>query len=144
MDEVSEDDFASLWAGGNSEEWMIAIGNSTLGLGTLRNADVLLNVHVEHHEPAYSIDEFDHLIEASIHLPSGDLAIMGGAESLSVARRIKVPPGSYRLLYAVSGIETIQSEYEPAEDVYSLFIWPAKQKKTTLVKHWQSSRIQES
>lgn len=141
MDEASDDDFASLWDRENSEIQMLAIGKSTIGIGTLRNADVYVDIHIDTHEPSYSVNEFDHLVEASIHLPSGDLAIMGGAETLSAARRIKIAPGSYRLLYAVRGIETIQSEYEPADDIYSLFLWPATQRETTLVKHWKSSGV---
>ncbi|WP_050470381.1 hypothetical protein [Herbaspirillum chlorophenolicum] len=144
MDEASEDDAGLLWTSENSAEWLIDIGQSTLGLGTLRNVDVAVDIHIGAHAPFYSPNAFDHLVEGSIYFPTGNLLIMGGTEALSTARRITVYPGSYRLLYALRGVETIKLEHEPADDVYSLFIWPAEQGSTILHKHWKSSQVHAS
>jgi hypothetical protein len=137
MDETSEDDFSEIWGEGDLHR-MLAVGRSAVCPGTLRNIDVEVEVHVAEKAPDISIDAFDHAAEASLSVPSGLLVIMGCTGHLPDAPRIEVAPGSYRLLFLVTGVATVKNEWEPAEDKYIVYLWPGASREARLLKHWRA------
>jgi hypothetical protein len=54
------------------------------------------------------------------------------------APRIEVLPGTYRALAVMSGIESIQTEWDPADDKYTVYLWPGAARPPKLLKHWNS------
>lgn len=136
QDEKSEDDFGSIWTE-EALNRMVAIGETAICLGTLRNVDVPVEVHVMDVEPGLLLEELDHVAEGSFRSPTGRLVVMGCTEYFPDAPRFAVAPGSYRFLYLISGVETITSEWEPAEDLYRLYIWPGEARSPHLLKHWK-------
>ena len=137
QDESSEDDFGALW---NEEAAvsMVAVGNSAISVGTLRNVMVPVEVHVLDREPAIALDEFDHVVAGAFSAPTGRLMVMGCTESFSEARHIPVAPGCYQFLYLINGVSTIENEWEPADDVYRLYMWPGSISATRVIKNWKS------
>jgi hypothetical protein len=136
MDESSKDDFSSIWTD-ESLRQMLAVGKMAVCPGTLRNVEVEVEVRIEDREPTIDLSVFDHIAEASLDVPSGKLAVMGSTGYLPDAPRIEVAPGTYRVLSLASGVETIKTEWEPAEDKYIVYLWPGAHQKPRLVKHWQ-------
>lgn len=139
QDENSKDDFGTLW-NDDAVAQMVAVGETTLSLGTLRNVDVAVEVHVVSGPPEIKLEEFDHAVEGSFASPTGKITVMGCTDFFPDASRLDVEPGSYRFIYLVSGARTIQTEWEPADDLYSLYIWPAERRALHLLKAWKPAR----
>jgi hypothetical protein len=135
-DETSEDDFGSIWTE-EALNCMVAVGETAICPGTLRNVDVPVEVHVLGAEPAMLLEGYDHVVEGAFRSPTGRLVVMGCTEYFPDAPRFEIPPGSYRFLYLISGVQTIKAEWEPAEDLYRLYIWPGEVRSPHLLKHWK-------
>lgn len=138
QDEDCEDDFSVIWTP-EAVERMLAVGQRSLSVGTLRNVTVPVEIHVLSSRPDLQLSCYDHVSEASFSAPSGQVAVLGCTDYLPDAFRITVAPGQLQVLFAASGIDTIQNEWEAAKDVYSVFLWPGPPIQPRLLKHWKSS-----
>lgn len=138
QDENSEDDFGSLWTE-SALDCMVALGETAICPGTLRNVDVPVEVHVLGAEPAVMLEGYDHIVQGAFETPTGRLVVMECTEYFFDAPRFDVAPGSYRFLYVISGVKTITVEWEPAEELYCLYIWPGEARRTRLLKHWKGA-----
>jgi len=136
MDETSEDDFSLLWSE-DALKRMLAVGRAAVCPGTLRNVDVTVEIRLVPESPAVNLSEYDHATAASIDIPSGKLALMGCTGYLPDAPRIELPPGQYQLLSLASGIDSITTEWDPADDLYTVYLWPGEWREPMLLKHWQ-------
>jgi hypothetical protein len=137
QDEQSEDDFSELWTAGAAER-ALAVGESAICPGTLRNVEVAVEVHVLDEEPAFDLASVDHAVEASLWVSSGVLVVMGCTGYFAEAPRIEIPPGSYRVLSVMQGLSSITSEWGPAEDSYVVYLWPGEPRHPKLLKHWRT------
>lgn len=136
QDEKSGDDFGSIWTE-EAIHSMVAVGETAICPGTLRNVDVPVEVHVLEAEPAVVLERYDHIVEGAFRSPTGRLVAMGCTGNFPDAPRFEIAPGSYRFLYLISGVQTITAEWEPAEDLYCLYIWPGEARDPHLLKHWK-------
>jgi len=136
MDETSDADFSAIWTE-EALERMLAADESALCPGTLRNVNVEVELHLLKRAPSLDLNAYDHVSEASFVCSSGKVVVMSCTGYLPEAPRIDVRPGTYEALFAVSGVATISSEWEPAEDKYSLFLWPGAARQAKLLKHWK-------
>lgn len=143
QDENSKDDFGTLW-NDDAVAMMVAAGETALSLGTLRNVDVSVEVHVVDGFPEIQLEDFDHAVEGTFTSPTGKIAVMGCTDFFPDASRLEVQPGSYQFIYLVSGARTIQTEWNPADDLYSLYIWPAERRALHLMKQWKPARLDSS
>jgi hypothetical protein len=136
MDEGSQDDFSVIWTE-DALSRMLAVGYSAICPGTLRNVDVSVEIEVLDQLPEIDLSAWDNAVEASINIPSGKLVVMGCTGYLPGSPRISVKPGTYQLLSLAGGIDTIQCEWEPAEDLYRVYLWPGTAREPQLLKRWQ-------
>ena len=136
MDESSEDDFGAVWTD-EALERMLAVGETSVCPGTLRNVDVPVEIRISESEPAIDLTAYDHAASASLKVPSGRLVVMGCTDYLPDAARIEVSPGTYQLLYLATGTDTITYESDPADDRYIVCLWPGVARDPTLLKHWR-------
>jgi len=136
MDEESEDDFSTIWTD-EAFGRMLAVGSNAVCPGTLRNVDVTVEIEILNAPPSIDLSEWDHAVEASINIPSGKLVVMGCTGHLPDSTRIEVKPGNYQLLSLAGGIDTIQTEWEPADDLYRVYLWPGESRTPNLIKRWQ-------
>ena len=96
--------------------------------------NTLISVVIEIHDadPEFDMAAWDHIAEASLHLPTGQLQIhecTGG----SVAELV-VEPGWYRVRSLGGGFATL-SERE-VRDHYLIVLWPAPPADVRVVKQW--------
>jgi len=140
-DADSKDDFGTLWNDA-AVAMMVAAGETGLSLGTLRNVDVAIDLHIVNGPPAIQLEHVDHAVEGAFTSPTGKLAVMACTEFLPDAPQLQIQPGTYRFIYVVSGAQTIQTEWDPADDLYSLYIWPAQRREPRLLKQWTPSRLE--
>lgn len=138
QDEDSDDDFAALW----TEEALsaqTAFGRQAVCPGTLRNVRVPVEIIVSSDAPQVDLDHVDHAVEGSLALSSGRVVVMGCTEYFPDAQRFSVEPGTYRALAVMTGVATIQNEWDPADDKYVLYLWPGTARPMKLLKHWKSA-----
>lgn len=98
-------------------------------------SDLEIPVEIEIHdtEPAYSPDEWDHIAEASLHLPSGQLKIhecTGGPVA-----EFEIVAGWYRVRSFHGGFDTIESA-TLGGDYYKVVLWPAPPADILVVKQY--------
>ena len=136
MDEACEDDFGSIWTD-EAFGRLLAVGETSVCPGTLRNVEVPVQIHVHPSAPEADLTSYDHAASASLSLPTGRLVVMGCTDHMPDALRIEVPAGSYRVLYLASGVESITTEWDPADDCYIVHLWPAPPCEPALLKHWR-------
>jgi hypothetical protein len=136
MDENCEDDFSTLWSD-EALKRMLAVGRAVICPGTLRNVEVAVEVRLVDTGPTVDLSAYDHAAEASIEVPSGKLVVMGCTDYLPDAARLELPPGTYRVLSLANGIDTIKKEWEPANDLYTVYLWPGAHCEPRLLKHWK-------
>ena len=138
MDEQSTDDFSEIWSD-EALHRMLAVGSMAVCPGTLRNIEVNVQVQVTEAEPNVDSSGYDHAAKASIEIPSGRLVVMSCSGHLPDAPRIDIKSGTYQVLFLVSGVESITDESAPADDVYTVFLWPGVKRDPELIRHWQQT-----
>src|SRR6202023_3968554 len=76
QDETAAGDLSQAW---NEEatERLLAIAPGTVGIGTVRNMDVPVTVHVLAQEPDDDSPKWDHVVEAGLDVASGRMVIAG-------------------------------------------------------------------
>lgn len=138
QDETSKDDFSDIWSD-EAFQRLLAVGESSICPGTLRNVDVEVEIRVLEQEPSIPLEQFDHVASASLSVPTGVLAVLGCTDYLPDAERIIIAPGSYQVLYLISGVSTVGAHWEPADDRYVLYLWPGPPRQAALLKHWRGN-----
>jgi hypothetical protein len=136
QDIESEDDFGTIWTP-EAFKMGSAFGKTAVCPGTLRNVDVNVELHICESEPIIDLSTYDHAVEGSIELPTGTLMVMGCTGYLPEAARFNLVPGTYRVLALMQGIESIKNEWEPAGDLYPVFIWHGNAIPPRVLKHWK-------
>ena len=94
--------------------------------------DVPVTVEIVEVEPPLALTAWDHVVEASLHLPTGRLQLhecTGGTVA-----DFQVAPGWYRIRSCQSGLDSIDSTGLDGNDHYHLTLWPAPQAEVRIVK----------
>ena len=137
FDEDSEYD--SLDWSTDAVERMLAVGKDCASIGTLRNVTVPVELHLTAADPKPDLALYDNVSEGSVSIPSGQLVVMGCTDYQPDALKLQVAPGTYQLLALAKGIGTIQTEWDPADDLYVVYLWPGPIREPRLVKSWRSA-----
>jgi hypothetical protein len=103
-----------------------------------RNTTVSVEIEVARDRPGLSFENWDHVVEASIELPSGRLEIhecTGG--SIDV---LPVEPGTYRVRAYYGGLNTLSDDGLEGDDHYRIFLWPAPFSPEEVLKQYDDPR----
>lgn len=148
MDENAEDDLSDAW----TDEAVLdalAVSEQTLGIGTEVNMDVDVMVELLDGRPGDDIDVFDHVVEASIEVPSGRIAILGCTDYLPDAVRFDVPEGFVRIRASRANLANVRQPGEEGFDApdameqVHLWIWPAPYGAPAVLKRWAAAGSSE-
>ena len=120
-------------------EKMLAGGTDCVSIGTLRNVTVPVEIHLLGSEPELDLASYDNVAVGSVSIPSGHMIIMGCTDYQPDALKVQVVPGTYRILSLAQGIGTIETEWDPADDLYVVYLWPGPEREPGLVKSWRSA-----
>lgn len=99
-----------------------------------RDMTVAVEVEVHDGDPGFDPVDWDHVAEASLHLPTGQLQVhecTGGPVAEFV-----VPPGWYRVRSLSGGFDTIDESGFDGGDHYRVVLWPAPPADLRVVKQW--------
>ena len=90
-DEQMEEDIPDDWGEQLTTE-MIAVAAGIVGVSTARNTRVPVRVDLYDVRPDDDFTVWDHVAEASLEVPSGQLVIAGGSDYFPHAKRLSVTP----------------------------------------------------
>jgi hypothetical protein len=97
------------------------------------NPKAPMRVEVSEEPPPLNLDEWDHVVEVPLPVPSGTLHFEASGGGAPVETGI--PPGLYRARLSGRGYLAGVGEIEGRES-YRLQLWPAKEAKPLLIKYW--------
>ncbi|MER6914006.1 hypothetical protein ABT354_20225 [Streptomyces sp. NPDC000594] len=140
LDEGSEGDFGGVWNGRSVLDGL-AVLDDALAIGTAVNDTVAVEVRGHDRQPDDDSADFDHVVEASLHTPSGRLVVMGCTDYLADAARFDVAAGWTRARASrrnlAQAVRWSESEEGPeAMEEVRLQIWPAPFSPPRIVKRW--------
>lgn len=138
MDEKAEVETGDIW----SEEAMqfkLGIAKNTIAVGTLRNVDVPFEVEVLESAPEIDLNEWDHIAEGFFSTHSGKCVVMGCTDYEPEASRLSIKPGTYSVLSLAKRLDSITTEWDDADDLYKVILWPSDSVKYQLIKEYESA-----
>ena len=91
---------------------------------TARNMDVPLTVEVYDTAPQDDLTDWDHVIEASLDVPSGCIRVSGGGGMFEASPEIRLAARVYRKRVSFGGIYTISNDGLDGSDHYRVVLWP--------------------
>ncbi|OKO81054.1 hypothetical protein [Bradyrhizobium sp. NAS96.2] len=124
QDEPAAGDLSEAWTE-DAFDRLLAIAPGTVGIGTVRNMDVPVAVHLLEREPDDDSADWDHVVEASLDVASGRIVIAGCTDYFPDAMRIETPPGCYRVRVSYCALDTLSEDGLDGDDHYRLQLWPA-------------------
>ncbi|MFK4109420.1 hypothetical protein [Streptomyces sp. NPDC002176] len=141
LDESSEGELAEGWTDGTLVDRLVAF-RDILGIRTEVDVDVQVDVNSVNGPPWLEMDAYDHIVEASVEIPSGRMVVMGCSDYLPDAARVEVEPGWMRirvqksnLVNAVAaGLESDESP-ETIERI-RVDMWPEHPSGVRVLKQW--------
>ncbi len=123
----------------------LGVAYGTLCILTARNYTVPVEVEVRSGPPTKPVPEdvarWDHVVEASLDLPSGCLIVKGVMEDLNLPH-IAVAPGTFRVRVYYGGIYTVSEDRLKGKDHYRVVLWPVSSSiASPFVLHSQAAGI---
>ena len=100
-----------------------------------RSGTVSVDLEIHDAEPPYDADEWDHIAEGSLHLPTGRLQIhecMGGAVA-----DFQLKPGWYRVRSFHGGLDTIDESGLEGDDRYRAVLWLSSSGDVSVLKQFK-------
>jgi hypothetical protein len=133
QDEQITDGLADSWTDQACED-LFAIALGTIGISTARNTgDVPVTVEIHTSEPTADLAEWNHVVAASIDLPSGKIVIAGCTDYFPTAARISVTPGVYELRVFYAGLDSVSAD---VTDRYKVALWPGPSIEPQVIKRY--------
>jgi len=115
----------------------LAIGKGILGIGTECYGPVKGEIEVlEKENEDFDINQFDHIVEGSIEIKSGNLTIEDCPTSTKQLE-INVNPGAYRARIYSSNLESVEGG-EMGDDYYRIELWPSNDMTRKVLKEYFS------
>ncbi|WP_020411244.1 hypothetical protein [Microbulbifer variabilis] len=138
LDVEADDDTSDIWT---DEALNIKLGilPNTLAIGTYRNVDVPLEVEVHDSEPEISLGEWDHASIGYFTVTSGQCVVSGCTDYLLDVAKIDVAPGKYSAISLAKGLGSITEEWEDADDLYKVILWPSATSECKALKHYENT-----
>jgi hypothetical protein len=133
QDEQTSDGLADSWTDQACAD-LFAIALGTIGISTARNTgDVPVTVEIHTSEPTADLAEWNHVVAASIDLPSGKIVIAGCTDYFPDAARISVTPGIYQLRVFYAGLDSVSAD---GTDRYKVALWPGPSIEPQVIKRY--------
>ena len=134
QDETSSAELADSWTVESLDRMLTAVPGA-IGVGTVRNMEVPLDVEVHDVEPTEEIDAWDQVNECSLEVKSGRIVVAGCSDYFPDAARIQVTPGVYRVWVFYGKLGSVSQDGLAGEDHYRVVLFPGT--ATDVIVHKQ-------
>jgi hypothetical protein len=145
LDDDSEGDLSDVWTDQAVLDGL-GVTDGALAIGTAVNVTVAVGVQVLTEEPDKDTDDFDHVVEASLELASGQLVVMGCTDYGPEAARFDMPAGwvrvraSRRNLAAAVQADVDSDKTPGTTEQLRLQAWPAAGSQPLISKRWEKQK----
>jgi len=133
QDEPVKGDLSDAWTN-DAVSNLLAVAPGTIGVGTVRNMDVPVEVKIVESEPMETFDEWDQVNECDIEIQSGTIVIAGCTDYFPDAARIQVEPGSYRARLYYGQLNSLSEDGLDGDDHYRVVLWKREPKGMEVMK----------
>ena len=133
QDELVAGDLGDSWTQ-EAVDRLLALAPGTIGIGTVRNMTVPVDVEIFDTEPDEALDGWDQVNECSIDVSSGRLVIGGCTDYFPDAARIDVVPGVYRVRVFYGKLDSLSEDGLAGEDHYRVVLWPGSPTAPAVLK----------
>lgn len=101
-------------------------------LSPVRNVEVPFVLEIHDSEPQFMSAEWDHIVEASIEIPSGQLEVhecTGGSLC-----EFRIDPGTYRVRALYKNLDSLSDDGLEGNDSYKATLWKAGKQEFRVLK----------
>ena len=137
QDEKAKGDLSESWTE-EATQRLLAIAPETIGVGTVRNMNVPVAVEIHETEPTEDFDNWDHVVECGLNIPTGNIVIAGCTDCFPDAPRIKVKAGCYGARIFYGELDTLSEDGLEGGDHYKIVLWPASVSDVKILKQRQA------
>jgi hypothetical protein len=117
----------------------LAVQPGVVGIATNSYCDVPVTVELLDSEPDVSLDDWDHVAEASLSLSAGRLEIRTGAGD-EADLSLRLAPGRVRLRVSFAGLDQGPDDGQYNGDSYFIQIWPSETDIRIVLKKFGAGR----
>jgi hypothetical protein len=111
-------------------ETLIVAGKKTIAMGTARNGIVPVTIEIRDDAPSNDFDEWDHVNECSLEIPSGCFRIW----SLDTYPYMSVEPEWYRIRIYYGNLDSLSKDGLEGDDHYKIVLWQAPSAPPQILK----------
>jgi hypothetical protein len=133
QDDLVNGNLADSWTQ-EATDRLLAITDGTIGVGTVRDMTVPVDVEVLDAEPQDSFDEWDQVNECCIDVRSGRIVVAGCTYYFPDAARIQITPGMYRARIYYGKLDSLSEDGLEGEDHYRVLLWPGEPTPPVVLK----------
>ena len=130
QDERASGDLSNAWTE-VAVTRMLALSSGTIGVGTVRNMDVMVSLKVFDKAPNLleASNTIHQINECDLEMLSENLVIAGCTDYFPEAKRIKIGKGLFRVRIYYKDLDKINEDGLEGEDTYEIHIWPITEKR---------------
>lgn len=121
-----------VWDGAGLERHL-GVAPGLVAIGTIGDTFLPVSIEVWNEEPPLDLDAWDHVVDASLDVPSGSLELHG-VEGPAELEPIALEPGTYRVRSSAAGLEG--ADEMTGGDSYRVQLWPGSPAEPEVRRWW--------
>jgi len=119
-----------------AQDSRLAVEEGILGIGTESYTYINAEISILAQCPdSTDLEKYDHVVEASLKISSGIIQVLNCPDSTLEFEK-QIIPGDYRVQVRSQGLETVEDEFEEADDKYLVLIWSEIYSSRKIVKKY--------
>ncbi|HEX8552368.1 MAG TPA: hypothetical protein VF681_12540 [Abditibacteriaceae bacterium] len=115
----------------------MANAQTIVAVGTVRHGEVVVSVAIRSEAPTDDIEQWDHVVDAALTIPSGRLRVRGGGDAPEASEVIHVTPGVYQLRAFYGNLDVEDIDSANGDDFYNVVLWPSEWREREVIKRFQ-------
>jgi hypothetical protein len=113
---------------------LLATGQGVVGIGTVRNMIVPVEVEIHDREPADDSDDWDQIVECALEITTGRIVVAGCTDYFPDAARIEVAPAIYAVRASYGNLDALSEDGLEGDDRYRIQLWATSNPIPTQVR----------
>jgi hypothetical protein len=121
---------------------MCALEPGFVAVSTVRNMSVPVTIEIREslHQTEADLSSYDHVVECSIVIKTGQMVVMGCGQYYPGALRIPLTPGTYQITLYYQALDTLRENGLEGDDHYTIVVSPGQARDLRVVKRYSGAR----